>query len=181
MTDWLDAMLIWAAAKLPESKAGWVEDLRREARHVPGGIPRFQFLSGGVFAALGELLRINVGPKRVGQGLVGLALFGLCMSVGMAALASDSKIVQTALLVALPIYGVAVGLVVFNLRLMRLYTVCCSLTLAAISAAFWLPAFDISELPIRFLRAFTFEGALIMAALLVAAIYLSWIEDARHA
>ena len=181
MTGWLDAILIWTALKLPESRAGWVEDLRHEARHVPGGLRRFRFLSSGIFAALGELLRINVGPQRVGQGLVGLALFGMCLSIGMAAATADDKIVQTVFYGVLPLYGFAGGLVVFNLRMARLYTVICSLLLVMISAALCLPAFGASELPIKFLQAFSFEGSFIMAALFIAASYLNWIEDARHA
>ena len=181
MTDWLDAILMLAALKLPESKAGWVEDLRHEARHVPGGLQRFRFLGSGVAAALGELLRINVGPKRVGQGLVGLALLGLCFSIGMAALATEDKIVQTVFYSVLPLYGLACGLIVFNLRLLRIYTVFCSLLLIIVFLALGLPSFDAGEFPIRFLRAFAFEGSFIMAGLFVAASYLNWIEDVKSA
>jgi len=181
MTDWLDAILIWTALKLPESRAGWVEDLRNEARHVPGGIRRFRFLSSGVFAASGQLLRINVGPRRVGQGLVGLALFCMCLGIGMAAATVDDRIAQTLFYGVLPLYGLAGGLIVFNLPMARLYTALCSLLFVVVSAILCLPVLGVSELPVRFLRAFTFEGSFIMAALFIAASYLNWIEDARYA
>jgi len=180
MIKLLDSILAWAASRLADGDRHWAEDLRDEAQHVPRGLPRFQFVLGGVFAAVGELLRIHLGPRRVGQGLVGFALMGLCVAIGTAALAVEDEIVKTVFYSVLPLYGLACALVVSNLRLMKRYTVFCSLILAVIWMALRLNSFPALDAHIDFLRAFSFEGAFIMAGLFIAASYLSWIEDARH-
>ena len=41
--------------------------------------------------------------------------------------------------------------------------------------------FDSSPVPIAFLRAISIEAVFIMAGLYIAASYLGWIEEGRHA
>jgi len=105
MIHWLEWILIWAAARLPDEQGGWIEDLRHEAQHVPSAFQRRRFLWSGVQAAFGELLRVYIGPRRLGQVLFALAGFMACSGLLAASFRVDEQIIRSAILFLLILYA----------------------------------------------------------------------------
>jgi len=160
MSRWLDAILIWTASRLPDSQGDWIEDLRQEARHVPAGLRRTGFLWGGVQAAFGEILRVSVGPKRLGQALLALGGFVVCFVGFVAAVRIEDPIVKLAFYGLLTLYAIAAVLAVLVLGAKSLFP---------------------SDLPIVYLRALSIEASVVMMGLFIGASYLAWVETPDHA
>ena len=72
-------------------------------------------------------------------------------------------------------------LTVLDLRFLKRFTLCVCLCLGLVSLSLGLPYFAAMDIPLAFLRAFTFEASGIMFCLFIAASYLSWIENPDHA
>jgi len=181
MSRWLDAILIWTASRLPDSQGDWIEDLRQEARHVPAGLRRTGFLWGGVQAAFGEILRVSVGPKRLGQALLALGGFVVCFVGFVAAVRIEDPIVKLAFYGLLTLYAIAAVLAVLNLKLLKRFTLCGSFCLAAIWAVLGAKSLFPSDLPIVYLRALSIEASVVMMGLFIGASYLAWVETPDHA
>ena len=181
MTYWLEKILIWAAARLPDSQAVWIEDLRHEAQHIPAGMRRIYFLWGGVQAAIGEILRVSVGPRRLGQALLGFALISFSLAVIIFAMRVHEPAAQFTIYGACVLYIIAGVLTVLDLRLLKRFTLCVCLCLGLVSLSLGLPYFAAMDIPLAFLRAFTFEASGIMFGLFIAASYLAWVENPDHA
>ena len=142
---------------------------------------RFQW--GGLLAAIGHLLRLRVGVQKMGQILLASALSIFCL-VGLVytATAPDESVKVMFTFIFL-IYAVAAVLAVLNLNLLKRFALVCSFLWAVTWVVLSLGVFDFdsSPVPIPFLRAISIEAAFIMASLFIAASYLGWIEDGRHA
>lgn len=181
MTHWLDWILIWAAARLPDEQGAWVDDLRHEAQHVPKGFRRLKFLWGGVFAALGAVLFVSIGPKRVGQALIGTSIGVLCLAVFIFTLKIEEPIAKLVIYGVMGLYMVAGGLVMTNLRYLKGFALGSSFSLCAIWAALGASRLVPPDAPLEFMRAFTIEAAVFMMGLFIAATYLDWMEKAENA
>lgn len=176
----LERVLAWAAARLPETHGVWIEDLRQEAKYVAQGVRRFRFLWGGVMAALGAVLYLSVGPKRVGQVLLGASVSMLCLMVFMFTLKINDPTAKLIVCGVLALYTIAAGLVVLNLRLLKGFALGSSFSLAGIWLALGSSSLIPSHAPIDFIRAFTIEAAVFMIGLFIAATYLAWAETSKH-
>ena len=132
-------------------------------------------------AAIGYLLRIKLGPQKMGQILLGFALIILCLGGFILATGIEDDIVKTAFYCVLPLYVLAGSLAVIDLRLMKRFTVSCSLLFGVFWIISGLEMFLSLDAPAEFLRAFALEVSFIMAVLFIAASYLSWIEEADAA
>ena len=181
MTDFLERILVWAAARLPETQGAWIEDLRQEARHVPAGFRKFQFLWGGVLAALGAVLYLSIGPKRVGQTLIGASIVVLCLAVFMFTFNVSDPTAKLMVYSVLLLYGVAATLMMLNLRLLKGFALGSSFSLGGIWIALGRSRLVPDDVPLDFIRAFTIEAAVFMIGLFIAASYLDWLEKAEHA
>ena len=181
MSAILETILVWAERQLPEGKRIWISDLKSEAKHIPEGLARQRFLWSGTLAALGQVLRIRVGVQRVGQTLLGLALFTFCLGGLYMAPSIENAVVRMTFCGALPIYLVLGSLALLNISLMKRLTVCCILILGLFWLISGLEFFTSMDAPVYFFRAFAIETALIMTGLLIAASYLEWVESANHA
>jgi len=177
----LEKVLLWAERQLPESQRTWISDLRTEAGHLPGNLAKLAFLWSGVIAALGQILRYRIGVRRVGQTLLGLALFLLCLGGLIITKDMPNDIVKITFYGALTLYALAGSLILLDLRLMKRFTFVCSLILVAVCVLLGsdvVPALGVHS---EFLSAFALEAAFMMAGLFVAASYLGWIEEVEHA
>lgn len=181
MSSVLETILVWAEAQLPEDRRIWISDLRSEAKHVPDRFARQRFLWSGTLAAIGQVLRIRLGVRRVGQMLLGAALLLLCLGGLIITKDMPDDIVRTTFYGALILYGAAGGLAVIDLRLMKLYTFACGFFLVAINIILGLDILPSLGANSEFLQAFALEAAFMMGGLFVAAAYLSWAEDPGHA
>ena len=180
MSAILETVLVWAERQLPKDKRIWISDLKSEAKHIPEGLARQRFLWSGTLAALGQVLRVHVGVQRVGQTLLGLALFTFCLGGLYMAPSIENAVVRVTFYSALPIYLVLGGLALLNINLMRLFTVCCILILGLFWFISGFEIFTSMDAPVYFFRAFAIESALIMTGLFIAASYLNWVESANH-
>ena len=181
MTSILETLLIWAERQLPESRRIWVSDLRAEARHISGRLARQRFLWSGAAAALGLVLRLKFGVQRVGQTLLGLAIFAFCFGGLAIGPSIESAVVKQTFYAMLPIYALTGGLALLSLNVMRRFTAGCILVLGLFSIISGLEFFTAMDAPIWFFRAFAIESAVVMAGLFIAASYLGWIKDDNHA
>jgi len=181
MTKWLERILIWAAGRLPDSQGAWAEDLRYEAQHVPAGYRRLNFLWSGVQAAFGEFLRVSIGPKRLGQALFGCAGFAACIALFYAAIRLDDQTIKSAFFILLTLYGIAAGLAVLNLKLLKRYSLSAIFCLLLTWVILGTPLFSTADLPIDYLRALSIEASGVMMSLFIGASYLGWVETPNHA
>ena len=180
MSDCLDRILNWAARQLPEGENIWISDLSSEARHVDGRLSRLWFLWSGVLAAMSQVLRYSIGVQRVGQMLIGLALFTLCIGGLLIAQNMPDDILKTTFYAALILYTLAGGLFILDLNLTKRFTLMFALSLLILSFAFGTNILPVSETHAVFLGAFALEAGCIMAGLFIVASYLGWVEDASH-
>lgn len=176
----LEKILHWAERQLPESKRMWIPDLRTEAKHIPGNLKAFAFLWSGTIAALGQILRFRIGVQRVGQTLLGLALFLICLGGLIITKDMPNDIVKMTFYGALTLYALAGSLIILDLRLMKRFTLGCSLILVTVCVLLGLDLFPAMGVHSEFLSAFALEAAFMMAGLFVAASYLGWIEEVAH-
>lgn len=181
MSAILKNILVWAERQLPEDKRMWISDLRSDARHIPSGMARQRFLWSGVLAALGQVLRIRFGVQRVGQALLGLVLFSGCLILGVFVMNMEDSVVKMAFYGLLAIYTVTSALTFLNLRMLKCFTVVCSLTFATLWGVSWMTFFASLDVPVDVLRALMLEAAVMMTMLFIAASYLGWIEEADRA
>jgi len=182
MSQILDNFLGTIQNKLPETDRNWLSDLRLEAAHIPSGIKRMQFQWSGVLAGSGRLLRVCVGVQKMGQILLGLAL-SIFFLVGLiyTANAPHDGMTKMVLNIAFPLYQIAAVFAVTSLSLLKRFTWTCSVLWAVVWVVLSLGLFDSSSAPMTFLRAISIEAAFMMAGLFIAANYLDWVEEARHA
>ena len=181
MRSILDTVLMWTERRLPEGKQNWMSDLRSEAAHVPAGLARMRFQWSGLLAAVGQVLRARFGVQRVGQMLLGLALFTFCLGGLYMAPSIENAVVRMTFYGALPIYAVTGSLAFFNLNLMKRFTVCCITALGVFWFISGLEFFTSMDAPVYFFRAFAIEVALIMTGLFIAASYVGWVIEGDHA
>lgn len=181
MTSFLNRVLKTVERQLPEADHMWISDLRAEAQHIHGTFARQLFLSSGVLAAIGQILRARFGVQRVGQTLLGLALLMLCLGGLVIAKGMSDDIVKTTFYCALILYTVAGSLVFLDLRLTRRFTFGCCLILMTICSGLSLNLFPELSVHFEFLRAFALEAAFMMGGLFIAASYLGWVGKADHA
>ena len=181
MSQTLDKLLGILQSKLPDTKSEWLSDLRTEATHIPSGIARMRFQWSGLLAAIGYLLRLRVGVQKMGQILLASALSIFYLTALFYTLNSSNQTVKMVLSFILPIYAVAALLAVVNLGLLKRFTLACSFLGAVTWGVFSLDVFDWSSLPVEFLGAVSMEASFIMASIFIAASYLGWVEDGRHA
>ena len=181
MSQTLDKLLGILQSKLPDTKSEWLSDLRTEATHIPSGIARMKFQWSGLLAAIGHLLHLRVGAQKMGQTLLASALSIFCL-VGLIYTANapdeNVKIMFTFIFF---FYAVAAVFAFVNLNLLKRFALVGSFLWAVTWVVLSLGVFDSSLVPIAFLRAISIEAAFIMASLFIAASYLAWIEDSRHA
>ena len=180
MSDYLDRVLKWAARQLPDGENIWISDLRSEAQHIDGHLARLCFYWSGVMAAMGQVLRHRLGVQRVGQILVSLALFTLCVGGLLIAQNLPDDIVKATLYLALSLYALAGGFVIFDLNLTKRFTLICALCLITLSFALGMNIFPVPDTHAEFFGAFALEAASIMVGLCIAASYLGWVEDTHH-
>lgn len=181
MSQFLDKFLAALQDQLPKSKGAWLSDLRTEAAHIPVGFARLKFQWSGLIAAIGCVLRVRVGVQKIGQILLASALCifylaGLIFTMNM-----PDESIKLILNVALPTYLIAAVFAVMNLRVLKRFTLVCSFLWALVWVVLSLGAFDLSSMPLVFLRAISIEAAFMLAALFIVASYLGWIEDGRDA
>lgn len=181
MRSILDMVLTWAERRLPEDRQAWISDLRAEAKHVPAGLARMRFQWSGLLAAIGQVLRARVGVERVGQTLLGLALFTFCLGGLYMAPKIENAVVRMTFYSVLPLYAVTGGLAFLNLNLMKRFTACCIIALGVFWLISGLEFFTSMDAPVYFFRAFAIEVALIMTGLFIAASYLGWVIEGDHA
>ena len=181
MTHWLDAILVWAAARLDETQNLWIEDLRQEARHVPKGVSRYRFLCSGVLVALGAVLYLSMGPKRVGQALIGTSIFVLCLALFLFTQKLNDPTAKLVVYIVLGLYAIAAALMMLNLRRLKGFALGSSFSLCGIWMALGHSQLVPPDAPLDWIRAFTLEAAVFMVGLFIAASYLGWLEDGRHA
>ena len=181
MTHWLEWILIWASCRLPDRQGAWVEDLRHEAQHIPSRFQRQRFLWSGVQAAIGELLRVYLGPRRLGQLLFALAGFMACSGLLAASFRVDEQIIRSAILFLLILYAAVAILAVLNLKLMKRFTLSCSVCLLVVWMILGIPSFLPLDLPLKFLRALSLEASGVMMGLFIGGTYLAWLESPDHA
>ena len=181
MRSILDTVLKLAERGLPEDRKIWISDLRAEAKHVPEGIARLRFQWSGLLAAIGQVLRVRVGVERVGQTLLGLAIFTFCLGGLYMAPSIENAVVRMTFYGVLPLYAVTGGLALLNLNLMKRFSVCCIIALGVFWCVSGLEFFSSMDTSVYFFRAFAIEVALIMTGLLIAARYLGWIKEADRA
>ena len=181
MSKALDKLLAILQSQLPDTKSEWLFDLRTEAVHIPAGLLRMRFQWSGLLAAIGHLLRLRVGVQKMGQILLASALSIFCL-VGLiyTATAPDEDVKIIFALIFL-IYAMAAVFAFVNLNLLKRFALVCSFLWAVTWVVLSLGVFDSSPVPVVFLRAISIEAAFIMASLFIAASYLGWIEDGRHA
>ena len=182
MSQTLDKLLGLIQGKLPETKGVWLSDLRLEAAHIPAGLSRMRFQWSGLLAAIGHLLRLRVGVQKMGQILLAMALsifyfVGLIYTVN----ASHDGITKLILNLTFPLYAIAAVFAVVNLGFLKRFTLICSFLWAVAWVVLSLGVFDTSSAAMVFLRAISIEAAFIMASLFIAASYLGWVEEGRHA
>ena len=177
MKSILDVILKWTERRLPEDKQVWVSDLRAEADHVPAGFARLRFQWSGLLAAVGHLLRFRFGPQKMGQLLLSCALIILSLGGIIFAVGIEDDTVRRAFHFVISLYALAGGLAAFDLSWMRRFTASCSLIFGLVWMVSGLGVFPPMQAPAEFLRAFSLEVSFIMAGLLIAASYLSWIEE----
>lgn len=180
MSDYLDRVLNWAARQLPDGENIWIADLRSEAQHINGHLARLCFYWSGVMAAMGQVLRHRLGVQRVGQMLIGFALLAFCVGGVLIAQNMPDDIVKATLYVALSLYALAAGFVIFDLNLTKRFTLICALCLTTLSFAFGVNILPVPDTHAEFFGAFALEAASIMAGLCLAASYLGWLEDTYH-
>ena len=115
-------------------------------------------------------------PARIG------ALYFCLVGLVYTATAPDESVKVMFTFIFL-IYAVAAVLAVLNLNVLKRFALVCSFLWAVTWVVLSLGVFDFdsSLVPIPFLRAISIEAAFIMASLFIAASYLGWIEDGRHA
>ena len=181
MNHILDKLLKRVSERFPDSCGVWIDDLRLESRHVPAGFRRTRFLWGGVKAAFGEILRLTVGPKRLGQALFAVAGFAVCLMLYAAAILQEDPAVKSALFLLIVVYGFAAGLAAFNLKILKRFTLCGSLAFLVSWVGLAAPTLATAELPLAFLRALSLEACGVMIALFIGASYLDWVENPNHA
>lgn len=181
MSPILESVLVWAERQLPEDKSIWISDLKSEAKHIPGGLARLRFLWSGTLAALGQVLRARIGVQRVGQTLLGLALFTICLGGLYMAPSIENAVVRMTFYGVLPLYAVTGGLALLNLNLMKRFIASCIIALGVFWCVSGLEFFTSMDAPVYFFRAFAIEFALIMTGLFIAASYLGWIKEDGNA
>ena len=181
MTYWLERILIWAAARLPDSRAVWIEDLRHEAQHIPAGMRRIYFLWGGVQAAMGEILRVSVGPRRLGQALFAGGGVAMCCVGLVAAVKVEDPVVKSAFYGLLVLYAIAASLAVLNLKRLKQFSFGASFCLAVLWVFLGAQSFLPADLPIVYLKALSIEASVVMMSLFIGASYLAWVETPDHA
>ncbi len=182
MSQILDKLLGVLQSKLPETKGVGLSDLRAEAAHIPAGFTRVSFQWSGVLAAIGHILRFRVGAQKMGQILLAFALTiffwtGLIYTVN----APHDGEIKLVLNFVFPLYQIAAVFAVTSLGILKRFTSVCSVLWAMVWVILSLGVLGSSSLPIDFLRAIAIEAACIMAGLFIAASFLEWIEDGRHA
>ena len=182
MSQILDKLLGILQGQLPKTQGAWLSDLRAEAAHIPAGFARFRFQWSGVLAAIGHILRFRVGVQKIGQILLAYALTiffwaGLIYTVN----APHDAEIKLVLNFMFPLYQIAAVFAVTSLGILKRFTSVCSVLWAVVWVILSLGLLGSSSLPIDFLRAISIEAACIMAGLFIAASYLEWIEDGRHA
>ena len=173
MTGILDMVLGWAAKRAPDTQGDWIEDLQHEAQHIPAGFRRQHFLWSGVQAAFGEILRVSIGPRRLGQWLLGLAGGIMCCLGFIASVRLEDPVVKTAFFLLLTLYGIAAGLAVLNLNLLKRFAAGSSLCLIALWALLGLRVLPTGDLPVLYMRALSIEASVVMMGLCIAAYYLA--------
>jgi len=181
MSAFLDKLLARLETQLPEAKGDWISDLRTEAAHIPAGLARIRFQGDGVLAAFGQLLRFKFGTQKIGQLLLASALYILCLGGFFIMANMPDDYVKTIFYCILPLYALAGTLAVLSLRLMKRFTLVCSLLLLMTWAVLGLDSVTVTDAPIAFMRAISIEAAFMMAGLFIAASYLSWLDGAEHA
>lgn len=181
MTKLLDSFLKFAATKLDESHAIWIEDLRLEARHIPQGFQRQRFLWSGTKSAFAEILRKSVGPKRMGQILLNVALVLFCFVCLVVTMNLADAAMKATFSILLIIYGIMTGLSIFRLKMMKRAAQVFGFGFFFLWVLFGTSILPLTGLNIEFLRAASIEAAAIMMPLYIAGSYLDWVEVADAA
>ncbi|WP_427452979.1 hypothetical protein [Litorimonas sp. WD9-15] len=181
MSGYLNNLLGWLGSYLPQDEQGWIEDMRIEAQHVPNGLARVGFLWGGVQAVFGEIIRRHIGPRRLGQGLLSLALLLLCTGGVLFATGMEDPRVRMTFYSLLTLYAIAGGLCWWALDVMKRFVLFCAVALIGIWVFLGLGGAASLVLPLGFLRAFSIEQAAMMVCLYIIASYLTWVEGAARA
>lgn len=181
MSKILNILLRQMTSHLPEDQKPWVEDLQAEARHISNGIRRGMFLWGGLQAVFGEIIRIHIGPRRMGQALLCFALFMLCAGGLLFAGGIENSSVKLTFRSLLVLYAIAGGLCAFALDLMKRFVLICAFGLALVWGYLSVGVAESATLPTVFLKAFSIEQAAVMIALYIVASYLTWVESASRA
>mgnify|MGYP003386986671 CR=1 FL=1 len=175
--DVAEHILLWALTAMPRERKLWVQAMASEFQSVSGANARLAFSLGCVIASASELIRTRTALAWIGRALIAAGVFSMSAYGVLVTSQTDTHDAPTLLMFLCAAYSFAAILALVSLRALRLYS---AFGLAAGCAGLaWFAGSTepLLGLPAHFMMAISFEGTMIMAALLVAAIYLALLDS----
>jgi len=171
----------WIERLLPDDKQDWARDMRAEFDYIPKGLSRTLFQFGCLRAAIEEFIKHNIGLQRVGQGLIALGL--MTLSFGCLAMAAgwDDQNITRPLYGLCGLYSLTAILTWVDLEKMKQFSLSVGIVLTLVWGLFNLPYLALSLPEQDYVRALSIEAAVLMFALYISGVYISWIGETRHA
>lgn len=176
-TDVADRIVQWALMAMPQERKHWAQAMAAEFKSVPGANARMAFALGCVAASASELIRTRTALAWIGRSLVAAGVFSMSAYGFLLTSRTYTHDAPTLLVFLCAAYSFAAVLALVSLRALRLYSA--SGLAAGCAGLAWFAGSTepLLGLPAHFLMAISFEGTMIMAVLLVAAIYLALLDS----
>lgn len=176
-TDVADHVLQWALMAMPRERKLWAQAMASEYQSVSGANARMAFALGCVVASASELIRTRTALAWIGRSLVAVGVFSMSAYGFLLASRTDTHDATILLVLLCAGYSFAAVLALVSLRALRLYSAC-GLALGCASLAWFAGSTEpMLGLPAHFMFAISLESTMIMAALLVAGIYLTLLDS----
>jgi|CXWL01.1.fsa_nt_gi hypothetical protein len=176
-TDVADRILQCALRAMPRERKHWAQAMASEFQSVSGANARMAFALGCVTASANELIRTRTALAWIGRSLVAAGVFSMSAYGFLLASRTGAHDAPALIVFLCAAYFFGAVLALVSLRALRLYSA--GGLAAACAGLAWFagsPA-PLLGLPAHLMIAISFEAMVIMAALLVAAIYLSLMDS----
>lgn len=176
-TDVAEHILNWALTAMPRERKLWAQAMAAEFQSVSGTNARMAFALGCVIASASELIRTRTALAWIGRALVAAGVFSMSAYGFLLTSRIGMHDAQTLLVLLCAAYSLAAILALVSLRALRLYAAC-GLAAGCVGLAWFARSTEpLLGLPVPFMLAISVESTMIMAALLVAAVYLALLDS----